>query len=176
MTGFDADRRVAKGVYSLREVFAGLDESPGLVEVLPDAEVRRVFLDAALVSVDAGRGFMWVSDEDGVLHVSHHYLETGDLRTLYLDVVHELTHVKQFHEGRELFDEAYEYVDRPTEIEAYAVAVREAQRLGMSTEEILEYLEVPWISPEEHARLAEAVGLPPVTPDVTPSPEAGQAL
>src|SRR5207253_1245332 len=110
----------------LREVFAGLDDSPGLAEVLSDAEVRRVFLDAVLVSVDAGHGFMWVSDEDGVLHVSREYLKTGDLRSLYLDAVHELTHVKQFHEGRELFDEAYEYVDRPTEIEAYAVAVREA--------------------------------------------------
>jgi hypothetical protein len=159
MDGFTAARRLPLGVHSLREVFSGLDHSPGIHEYLPDAEVRRAFLDAALVSIDDGRGFMWVSDEDGVLHVSQWYLETGELRSLYLDVVHELTHVKQFHQGLELFDENYEYIDRPTELEAYRVAVKEARRLGMTTEEILEYLEVPWVSPTEHARLARACGV-----------------
>ncbi len=159
MDGFTAARRLPLGVYPLREVFGGLDHSPGVAEYLPDAGVRSAFLDAALVSIDDGRGFMWVSDEDGVLHVSQWYLHTGEERSLYLDVVHELTHVKQFHDGRELFDENYEYVDRPTELEAYRVAVREAIRLGMNTEEILEYLEVPWVSPAEHARLAAACGI-----------------
>lgn len=165
MEGFEAARRVPLGVHPLREVFCGLDDCPGFCEVIGDSDVRRVFLDAVLVSVDLGRGFMWVSDEDGVLHVSRAYLQTGDLRSLYLDVVHELTHVRQFHEGCELFDEAFEYVDRPTEIEAYAIAVREGQRLGMTTEEILDYLEVPWISAEEHARLAAAVGLRVTEPE-----------
>jgi hypothetical protein len=159
MDGFSAARRLPLGVYPLRDVFEGLDHSPGIAEFLPEPEVRSAFIDAALVSIDSGRGFMWVSDEDGVLHVSKWYIEQGELRSLYLDVVHELTHVKQFHEGLELFDDAYEYVDRPTELEAYRIAVREALRLGMSTEEILEYLEVPWVSPAEHARLAAACGI-----------------
>src|SRR6266540_7189298 len=46
-------------------------------------------------------GFMGVSDEDGHLVVSTHYLRTGKRRDIYLDVVHELVHVRQFREGKE---------------------------------------------------------------------------
>ena len=159
MTGFEATRWTPPGVHPLRSVFTGVELSPAFAEVIPDEAARGPFLDAALVSVDPGHGFMWVNDEDGVLHVSQSYLETGELRCLYLDVVHELTHVRQFHLGLELFDENFEYVDRPTEIEAYAISVREALRLEMVLEEIMDYLVVPWISPEEHVRLARACGL-----------------
>ncbi len=159
MTGFDAIRWTPLGVHPLRDVFTGVELSPAFIEVIRDPVAREPFLDAALVSVDEGRGFMWVNDEDGVLHVSQSYLQTGDLLSLYLDVVHELTHVRQFHDGLELFDENYEYVDRPTEIEAYAISVREAMRLEMSLDDIMDYLVVPWISPDEHVRLARACGL-----------------
>src|SRR5438552_2401072 len=40
-------------------------------------------------------GYMGVSDEDGHLVVSTHYLRTGNRRDSYLDVVHELVHVRQ---------------------------------------------------------------------------------
>ena len=159
MTGFEANRSAPLGVLPLRDVFTGVEFSPAFAEVIPDEAARGPFLDAALVSVDEGRGFMWVNDEDGVLHVSQVYLRTGELHSLYLDVVHELTHVRQFHHGLELFDENYEYVDRPTEIEAYAISVREALRMEMSLEDIMDYLVVPWISAEEHVRLARACGL-----------------
>ena len=39
-------------------------------------------------------GYMGVSDEDGHLVVSTHYLRTGNRRDIYLDVVHELVHVR----------------------------------------------------------------------------------
>ncbi|MBX5329020.1 MAG: hypothetical protein QHH18_06130 [Candidatus Bathyarchaeota archaeon] len=105
------------------------------------------------------RGYMGVSDEDGHLFVSAHYLNKGDLIDIYLDIIHELVHVKQFMEGKELFDNHYSYVDRPTEIEAYAVAVEEARRLGLSDERILQYLKTEWMSEEELEKLAKTLNV-----------------
>jgi hypothetical protein len=100
-----------------------------------------------------------VSDEDGHLIVSANYLKEGDLRSIYLDLVHELVHVMQFREGKRLFDESYEYVERPTELEAYGHAVKEARRLGMSDDEIFEYLKVMWLDEDEVQRLARNIGI-----------------
>jgi len=87
-------------------------------------------------------GYMGVSDEDGYLLASADYLKNGNWRDIYLDVVHELVHVRQFKEGKELFDESFEYVDRPTELQAYRHTVKEARRLGMTDDEISDYLKV----------------------------------
>lgn len=105
------------------------------------------------------RGYMGVSDEDGHIIVSADYLKNGKERDLYLDILHELVHVKQFFDGKELFDDTWEYVDRPTEIEAYRHAVKEARRIGMSDEEIYQYLRTERMSVEELQRLANSVGV-----------------
>ncbi len=55
--------------------------------------------------------------------------------------------------------DSYSYVDRPTEIEAYEIAVEEARRLGMKDDEIFDYLHVEWISHDEHKRLASRIGI-----------------
>lgn len=102
---------------------------------------------------------MHVTNEDATVVVSPKHLKDSDHVTLYLDIVHELVHVKQQRQGLDLYDKSYSYVDRPTEIEAYVVAVEEAKRLGMDHDKILDYLHVEWISHEEHKRLAENVGL-----------------
>lgn len=104
-------------------------------------------------------GYMYVDGADGHLVISRNYLNSGDKLDIYLDLVHELCHVKQFMEGKELFDPHYDYVDRPTEIEAYRYAVQEARRLGMSEERISCYLRTEWINDEAFARLAKAVDL-----------------
>lgn len=99
------------------------------------------------------RGYMGVNETDGHLLISAHYLNKGNKVDLYLDIIHELVHVKQFIEGKELFDSDYTYVDRPTEIEAYSYAVKEAKRLGLSEERICEYLRTEWMSDEDFKRL-----------------------
>jgi hypothetical protein len=104
-------------------------------------------------------GYMGVDNTDGHLLVNAKYLETGNKTDIYLDVVHELVHVKQYMEGRDLFDARYEYVDRPTEIEAYRYAVKEAKRLGLSDEYILEYLKTEWMSTADLKRLAGYIGI-----------------
>ena len=100
---------------------------------------------------------MGVSNMDGHIMISAEYLNTGDIVDIYLDIIHELTHVKQFMEKKELFDRRYSYVERPTEIEAYRNAVKEARRLGISDERICEYLQTEWMSDEDLSLLAKAL-------------------
>ena len=100
---------------------------------------------------------MFVDGSDGHLVINRHYLNTGDRIDVYLDLIHELCHVKQFLDGRELFDPQFDYVERPTEIEAYRYTVQEAKRLGLSDERICWYLKTEWMSQEDLMRLARAV-------------------
>ena len=104
-------------------------------------------------------GYMGVSDIDGSLVISTHHLNNSDFKILYLDIIHELVHVKQFLDGKELFSTDYDYVDSPVEIEAYRHTVKEAKRIGMSDSEIFEYLKVEWIDEASHKRLLESVGV-----------------
>jgi len=105
------------------------------------------------------RGYMGVSDIDGHLLVSAHYLKDGDIVDIYLDVIHELVHVKQFMEGKDLFESSYSYVDRPTEVEAYRHAVEEARRLGLGDKRICQYLRTEWMSDEDLKQLADSLNV-----------------
>lgn len=102
---------------------------------------------------------MGVSDQDGHLIVSTHYLKHGDEKEIYLDIIHELVHIKQFMQGKKLFDERFEYAHRPTEIEAYRQAIREARRIGMTDEEIYRYLKTEWMSEDKVRKLAKTLGV-----------------
>mgnify|MGYP001221913924 FL=1 len=144
--------------YNFTDFFQGFDQVPiikktfgkNVVEILNNLEVE---------FNSFRRGYMGVSDDDGHLVVNTHHLKNSDYKILYLDVVHELIHVKQFMDGKNLFDEDYEYVDRPTEIEAYQITVDEAKKIGMNDPEIFDYLQVDWIDDESHKRLAKTVGI-----------------
>jgi hypothetical protein len=104
-------------------------------------------------------GYMWVNNIDGHLMVSAKYLSEGDRMDVYLDLIHELVHIKQFMEGKELFDFHYSYIDRPTELEAYNAAVKEARRLGLSEGRICLYLKTEWMSDGDLRRLAKALNV-----------------
>jgi hypothetical protein len=104
-------------------------------------------------------GYMGVDDNDGHLMVNKSYLNSGDKTDIYLDVVHELCHVKQHLDGKELFNPRYDYVDRPTEVEAYRYTVKEAKRLGLSDERILCYLQTEWMSDKDLERLVKNIGI-----------------
>jgi hypothetical protein len=106
-----------------------------------------------------GFGYMGVDNATGNMFVNANYLKNGDKTDIYLDVVHELCHVKQHMEGRELFDGRYEYVDRPTEVEAYRYTVQEARRIGLTDEQILRYLKTEWMSQDDLQKLAKHVGV-----------------
>ncbi len=104
-------------------------------------------------------GYMGVDDSDGHLMVNQRYLNRGDRTEIYLDVLHELCHVKQHLDGRALFDQRYDYVNNPTEVEAYSYTVQEAKRLGLSNQRILRYLQMEWMSNEEVKCLVNNIGI-----------------
>jgi hypothetical protein len=159
MQSFRVNRNLPEGRYRLREVFSGLREAEALSEYIGSRKQLQQILEKTYVTLTQDSGYMYVNDGDGSLVVSLGYLQTADARYLYLDVIHELAHVKQYLDGRELFDENYSYVDRPTEIEAYQCTVEEARRIGMADDAIAEYLYVEWITRKEHARLLKTLGI-----------------
>ena len=104
-------------------------------------------------------GYMFVDSSTGHLVLNARYLHSGDKVDIYLDLIHELCHIRQLMEGKELFDPRYSYVERPTEIEAYDYTVQEARRLGLSEERICEYLKTEWMSEEDLNFLAKAINV-----------------
>lgn len=159
MFGVTLHRDLPPGRYPLHRAVEGLENSPAVCRVFGGEESCRKALEVAEIELEPEAGYMWVSNDDGCLHVSHPYWERGDELHLIIDLAHELVHVKQHHEGRDLFDRRYNYVERPTEIEAYHVTVAEARRLGMSEEDLFEFLYVEWISEAEHHRLCMTLGV-----------------
>src|SRR2546428_71302 len=96
------------------------------------AAVKRIFgartnqtLKSVRILFSTRKGYLRVDNDTGDIIISSPYLKTAAERDFYLDLIHELVHVKQFKQGKDLFDKKYSYVDRPTESEAYSRAADE---------------------------------------------------
>jgi hypothetical protein len=152
------ERSVAVPLFPFVDYFKGF-ENVQAIRSLFGEETEAVLRNLKVEFFTTRFGYMSVSDEDGHLLVSTYHLKTSQSEVLYLDIVHELFHVKQFMEGKKLFQDEFEYVDSPIEVPAYKFTVDEAKRIGMSRDEILEYLKIEWITEEAHARLVKTVGL-----------------
>lgn len=157
--GVTINREIDEGDRPLKDVFVGF-ERVGAVKAIFGAKTNAV-LEETRVVLQERKGYLRVDDTNGKILINTLYLRNGDEKHLYLDLIHELVHVRQYMEGRELFDKRYSYVDRPTEIEAYSVAVKEAKRIGMSNEEIEDYLKVEWVTDEEFERMLTNLHLKP---------------
>jgi hypothetical protein len=153
---FRINRNLPYGRYRLSAVFEGIEDSPPMSRLLQENSNLR--LDSVEVEITEGVLYMRV-DAEGRLLINREYLRNGDEKHIYLDLIHELTHLKQLREGRDIYSPEYSYAERPTELEAYANAVSEARRIGMSDREIYEYLKVEWISKVELDKLAERLGV-----------------
>jgi hypothetical protein len=153
------NRNATPGSYTLAEIFDGLIEVPILSKVFKTKkELDNVFSKTRVI-VEESDHYMYVKNDDASIIIGIKHLKNSDSKILHLDIIHELVHVMQQRKGLDLYDKSFAYVDRPTEIEAYEIAVMEAKNLGMNNKEILDYLFVEWISPEEHKRLASHVGI-----------------
>ncbi len=152
------NRKLKVGKHGILDVFPGLDRSQAFISLFPDGLREEVLRDCKIDIVPEDM-YMYIDDDAGNIVAGLGYIRDGEERILYLDVLHELTHIRQWHDGKELWDRRYNYVDRPTEVGAYQVAVEEARRLGMTEREIAEYLRVEWTSREEHERLCKHLGV-----------------
>jgi len=151
--GVCIERNPPVGLSPFLRIFGGF-EKVGAVRAIFGDKTPDV-LGELTVEVADGRGYLRINDERGSIVVNARYLKDGDEVHIYLDVIHELVHIRQHKEGKELWDERYKYVDRPTELEAYKVAVDEARRLGLTENQVVDYLKVEWVSAEDFKRFLD---------------------
>lgn len=162
---FYINRMVEPGQYGLEEIFADIRSCDVLSSIFAGAEeIDRVVTETRLFVADMPHE-MFVDNKDASITVGLKHLRQASDEFLFLDIIHELCHVKQHLQGRNLYDRSKAYVDRETEIEAYAVTVREARRIGLDDAEIANYLRVSWITPEEHGRLLRRLDVMEFTPE-----------
>jgi hypothetical protein len=151
---FRIDRRLEPGQYRLTEVFADIRDCGILTAIFADEEeIEQVMATTRVFVVDQPFE-MFVDNDDASITIGLNHLRKASDEFLYLDIIHELCHVKQHLQGKNLYDRSKAYVDRETEIDAYRVTVQEARRIGLNDDAIACYLRVSWITPEEHLRLA----------------------
>ena len=152
-------REVEIPLMEFTDYFEGFEKVEAIREIFGN-ETENV-LNELKVEFFSRRGYMGVNNDDGHLLVSARYLRKGDERDIYLDIIHELVHVKQHKDGIELHDHRFRYSDRPTEIEAFSHAVKEGRRIGMTEKEIYEYLKTEWMSGDDVKKLAETLNVKP---------------
>jgi hypothetical protein len=173
---FRIAREIPLGRHPILEVFPGLDRLPPGRKIHPDAKVRtQLFQTTEIELVDADlwmyvaprempkttrRGWKPVVSTTNCIVVGESHLRESPALTVYLDIYHELCHILQRDGGAELWPPGLSYVERWTEVEAYRFVVEEARRLRVSDAYLREYLQVEWISAEEHRTLLTALGVP----------------
>lgn len=150
-------RNPDQGRHPFQEVFMGF-ENVSAIRSIFGSETDKILSGLAVDIQDTG-AYLHVDDENGIIVVDANYLKRAKEVYLYLDVVHELVHIKQLNDGRDLFDSRFSYVDRPTELEAYRETVSEARRIGLAEQEIVEYLQVEWVVEDDFRRLLSSLGI-----------------
>jgi hypothetical protein len=149
--------RVGHSTYAFTDYFKGMEKVEAVRRIFGE-KTEEVLRNLKVEFTWIG-GYMWVNGSNGHLMISSRYLNEGDKIDIYLDLIHELTHVRQLLQGRELFDEHYSYIDRPTEVEAYRHAVEEARNMGLSDKRICVYLKTEWMSDCDLKRLSKALNV-----------------
>ena len=135
MNQIQVNRDLADGVYSLEDVFVNLKTVEILFKVFQTPELLEDVFQNTSVIIDGSSHYMHVKNEDASIVVGKDHLKNSEKKILYLDIIHELVHVKQQRQGLDLYDASYSYVDRPTEIEAYtgwASTPRKRSKLSVS--------------------------------------------
>lgn len=159
LNDFRINRRAGSGEYRISEIFPDLKTNSIFSDIFGDRSfVEEVFQNTSVRIIER-QTYMFVDNDDGTINIGIQHLQESDPEVLYLDIIHELVHVRQQREGLDLYDRSKSYVDRETEIEAYEFTIKEARRIGLGEEEILDYLTVEWITPEEYRRLADRLGV-----------------
>ncbi|HYK90264.1 MAG TPA: hypothetical protein VE398_15925 [Acidobacteriota bacterium] len=150
-------RSLPSGEHPYLALLPRVSESPAARRIESALTPLGPLLAMARVRIQPGEGFVWIDDDAPAVVLVERYYQHGHPRDLYLDLLHELTHLRQLAEGHNLWDERFSYVDRPTEIEGYAIAIEEGCRLGMTETDVLRHLSNPWINRADLRRLRDNV-------------------
>ena len=173
---FRIARDLPAGRHALLKAFPGLDRLPIAEKVEPDAKLRvRLFRDTEVELVPAdlwmyvaprefppdarGRWKPVVSPDVDCIVVGRGHLADSPAMMLYMDIYHELCHVRQRRDGANLWEPGVSYVRRWTELEAYRVVVEDARTRGASEAFLRDYLKVEWITAAEHRELLRTLGV-----------------
>ena len=175
--GFRVNRELSIGRHPILVAFPGLDRLPLAARLEPDVAARRRLFDTTCVEVVDADLWMYVAPwdvppqfkgrwrpvvspgTDCIVVGAAHLRESSELM-LFMDIYHELCHVRQRHGGANLWEPGVSYVKRWTEVEAYRLVVDAAREFGVSEAFLREYLKVEWISPKEHRELLAELGVP----------------
>jgi hypothetical protein len=151
------NRSLKVGIHPFRLFLPHFEESPAvrLIET-PEVPIGPL-LDKARVKIARGEGYLYVDNRIPAIILMETYYRRANALDLYLDLTHELTHLRQLEEGKNIWEHSIPYIDRQTEIEGYAVAVSEGIRLGMTEEEVMQHLSNPWLNDEEVERLRKNI-------------------
>ncbi|HTW39500.1 MAG TPA: hypothetical protein VMF04_01390 [Thermoplasmata archaeon] len=175
--GFRVARGTPPGRHPLLDVFPGLDALPLAKRLEPNARKRARLFRATCVEVvdqdmwmyvapsevpeiSRGRWKPVVSPDTDCIVVGKAHLDESPPLMLFMDIYHELCHVRQRQGGANLWEPGVSYVKRWTEIEAYRLVIEEARALGVSDDFLREYLKVEWISEKEHRELLAELNVP----------------
>jgi hypothetical protein len=150
-------RTLGCGMHPYRTLLPGLEESPAARRIESHSIPLGPLMDEARVNIVLHEGYCYVDVKIPAIILAEDYYHRANPLDLYLDMTHELTHLRQLAEGKNLWDHSLHYVDRPTEIEGYAIAVEEGLRLGMTEDEIMHHLSNPWLSNAEVTRLRKNI-------------------
>lgn len=174
---FQPQRTTPAGRFPLLEVFRGLETTVPFSKYPGDDAATRRIANGCFAHVTDGPGWMYIAPRrtppevraagfrmvestDDEIVVARSYLANGPSMDLYLDIIHEFLHILQRRQGRALWlGRKVSYVDRPTEVEAYAFSVAEARRLGVPDTYLRKYLHVTWVGRPEYLRLLRHVGV-----------------
>jgi hypothetical protein len=151
------NRALRAGTHPFRLFLPSFEESPAVRLIETPKIPIGPLLDDARVKIRKGEGYCYVDVRIPAITLMEGYYHQANPLDLYLDLAHELTHLRQLAEGRNVWDHSLHYVDRPTEIEGYAVAVAEGVRLGMTEEQVIQHLANPWLNDDEVMRLRKNI-------------------
>jgi len=156
--GFKISRSPKKKTARIEDVFPGFSRLPAVKKIFTSKKTKEKVFAEMKVEITK-RDCLYMRILNGRLLINPTHLKKSSAKVLYLDLLHELVHVKQMMEGKDLYDENRKYFERPTEIEAYRLCVSEAKKIGMSTKEIIEYLKVEWVNEQDFEKMLKNVGV-----------------
>ena len=155
----EINRGVEPGRRKITDAFPTLRDDPMMLGIFGTLDVVDEVLSTVCLNVVEAPHYMYINRDDGSINSGLGHLRNSDIEVLYLDILHELYHIKQQREGADLYPENVAYVDTPTEIEAYEYTVKAGRHIGMTDSDILNYLYVEFVSHEDHMKLARRLNL-----------------